>query len=767
MSLVTRLVLLIALAMVPVLAAQLFSQVELWRERAGATRIDAVRYARLVSSDAERVIEGVKSILVAVSEVPFIRKPDPPACTAYLAGLAKRYPQVLNMTLIDEVGTPICANTPIRPGATGSDRYYFQQAMRTNDFVVGEYIVGRTVPEPQLPVALPFTDDSGHRFVLSIGLDFDWLQAHFGNLTLPPGALLRIADRNGIVIVAPGDRALIGLPLPATFQPARGVRDGAFDRRDSAGQLHIVGVEALSASLRGLIVAVDLSPEDIGSRADADNERDLLISLVSALAAVGAAWFGGRHFLTRPLRILTVTAEAWTGGNYGARTGLANQGSEIGRLGSAFDQMADVVQSNQHTLRSMNETLEQRVAERTAALSEANLQLENSMAEREKIELALRQAQKMEAVGQLTGGIAHDFNNLLTIIIGNLDLAIKKMDPRDALRRYIVNARTGGERAAALTRHLLAFSRQQVLQPTSVDPNKLIRGMSEFMQRALGPSIEIETVLTADPWHVTIDAGQLENTLLNLCINARDAMPNGGKLTIETANTCLDQAYAASHPEVTPGPYVLIGISDTGTGMPSDVIAKIFDPFFTTKPVGSGSGLGLSMVYGFVKQSRGHINVYSEVGQGTSFKLYLPRHAGNDEVSPAGEVTAQSTGGGGERILLVEDDDAVRDYAAAALTDLGYLVIEAADATAALAVLNSPEPLDLMFTDVGLPGQNGRKLAEDALRIRPQMPVLFTTGYTRNAIVHHGILDAGVVLLPKPFTVAALAAKIREALAGA
>ncbi len=711
MSLVARLLLLIALAILPVIAAQIFTQVELRRERHAGALADATRYAQLVNSDTDRLIEGVKGILVAVTEVPFIRNLDRPPCSAYLASLAKRYPQVLTITVIDESATPVCANTPIPPGATGADRFYFQEALRTNDFVIGEYIVGRTVRRPQLPVALAFADDTGRRFVLSIGLNFDWLQAYFASLALPHGARLLIADRTGVILVAPFDPKLVGQPLPFGLEAVQGHREGTFEYHDKDGDARVVGFEPFGMPPVGLIVAVDVSQRETSSAAAANNSRDLGIMLLSALAAAGLAWFGGRHFVSRPLQILTSTANKWKYGNYDARAGLTDTRSEIGRLGLAFDHMADVVETNQRALRSMNEVLEQRVKERTAALWDANEQLRVAMAERETIEIALRQAQKVEAIGQLTGGIAHDFNNLLTVILGNLELAAKKAEGQDGLRRWIINAQKGGERASRLTRHLLAFARQQTLRPTRVDPNQLITDMTEFLHRTLGPSIEITVVLAADVGLLNIDEDQLESAILNLCINARDAMPDGGKLTIETAKTELDAEYAASHPEVTAGSYVLIALSDTGIGMSADVIARVFDPFFTTKPVGRGSGLGLSMVYGFVKQSGGQITIYSKVGQGTSFKLYLPRNVTGGAIDA---VTAATFGqqGSGERILVVEDDQDVRDYVALALKGLGYLVIEVRDAPAALAVLNSPEQVDLLFTDIGLPGQTGGKLVE-------------------------------------------------------
>jgi signal transduction histidine kinase len=398
-------------------------------------------------------------------------------------------------------------------------------------------------------------------------------------------------------------------------------------------------------------------------------------------------------------------------------------------------------------------------------LTEANENLRAQIARRESVEGALRQAQKMEAMGQLTGGLAHDFNNLLQIIMGNLEVLERRgLVANDEARRMIASAARGAARAATLTQRLLAFARRQPLDPKPMDVNKLVTGMSELLHRALGESIRIETVLAGGVWRVAADANQLENALLNLAVNARDAMPEGGRLTIETANVHLDEAYAAGN-EVPAGQYAMIAVSDTGTGMTGEVAAKAFEPFFTTKDVGKGSGLGLSQVYGFIKQSDGHAKIYSEPGQGTTIKLYLPRLpvSGARDDEPAAH--ALSAGAADRVILIVEDDEDVRAHAVAMLRELGYSIVEAADGHAALRVLDVRSDVRLLFTDVGLPGGlNGRQLADQARVRRPGLPVLFTTGYARNAIVHHGRLDPGVELVTKPFTFAALAQKVHAIL---
>jgi PAS domain S-box-containing protein len=384
----------------------------------------------------------------------------------------------------------------------------------------------------------------------------------------------------------------------------------------------------------------------------------------------------------------------------------------------------------------------------------------------EEARLALFQSQKMEAVGQLTGGVAHDFNNLLTVILGGLD-TIARSKPEDAARikRSLDMARHAAERAASLTGRLLAFSRRQPLQPTPTDLNGLVRDMADLLHRSLGEQVELEGVLSPRLWTVEIDRNQLESAIINLAVNARDAMPEGGKLTIETANVYLDQAYAAADAEVIPGQYVMLSVTDTGSGIPADLLQRVFEPFFTTKEVGRGTGLGLSMVYGFVKQSGGHVTIYSERDQGTAVKIYLPRHAGEALEESRGELERPGASEG-EAILVVEDNPDVRAYSVMILHELGYQVVEADGAESALAVLRSDARIDLLFTDVVLPDKSGRVIADEARVLRPELKVLFTTGYSRNAIVHHGRLDAGVNLLPKPFTFEQLATRVRDVLDG-
>lgn len=460
------------------------------------------------------------------------------------------------------------------------------------------------------------------------------------------------------------------------------------------------------------------------------------------------AW---RTFAIRALPILGEQGDIveWVG----VHTDITEQRAAEESLRQQAEVLASQVRHRQRAedqLRVLNENLEARV------IAEID--------ERRQAEAKLAQAQKLETVGKLTGGVAHDFNNLLQVVSGSLQLLAKDVAGNERAERHVANAMAGVSRGAKLASHLLAFGRRQALEPKVVNVSRFVQGMDDLLRRALGEAIEVETVLSGGLWNTFIDPTQIENALLNLAINARDAMAGTGKLTIELANAHLDDAYARTHDEVTPGQYVMLAVSDTGCGMTPDIIARVFEPFFSTKEEGKGSGLGLSMVYGFVKQSGGHIKIYSEPGQGTTIKLYLPRAMQAEDALV--QVDTGPVVGGTETILVVEDDAEVREVVVAMLSDLGYRVLKAVDATSALIVIESGIPIDLLFTDVVMPGTlKSPELARKARQRLPDIAVLFTSGYTENSIVHGGKLDAGVELLSKPYPREALARKVRHVLA--
>jgi PAS domain S-box-containing protein len=386
------------------------------------------------------------------------------------------------------------------------------------------------------------------------------------------------------------------------------------------------------------------------------------------------------------------------------------------------------------------------------------------LTEQRQVEEALRQSQKMDAIGQLTGGIAHDFNNLLAAVMGSLELMQGKIKQGrlDELDRYVVNAQAASKRAAALTHRLLAFSRRQTLTPTLTDVNRLIKSMEDLIRRTIGPALVLEVAETEDLWRTPVDQNQLENALLNLCINARDAMPNGGRVTIETDNCTFDSRDAAER-DIEAGQYVSLSVTDTGVGMTPDILARAFEPFFTTKPLGSGTGLGLSMIYGFVRQSGGQVRMYSEVSRGTTVAIYLPRFIGEMDSAPEeAKLAAAPRAKSGETILVVDDEELVRDLVLEVLEDLGYASLRAEDGASALKILKSNTRIDLLVTDVGLPGgMNGRQLADAALLLRTDLQVLFITGYAENAAINHGHLEPGMQIMTKPFQLDALGIKIR------
>jgi signal transduction histidine kinase len=407
---------------------------------------------------------------------------------------------------------------------------------------------------------------------------------------------------------------------------------------------------------------------------------------------------------------------------------------------------------------------------RLVELEKSNRRLRSEIAERAAAEGQVRQLQKIQAIGQLTGGIAHDFNNMLAVVITSLDMAGRRLTGAEhpKIARYLEYAMEGAQRAVTLTARLLAFARQQPLEPKIFSANQLVTGMSELLRHSIGEAVAIETVLSGGLWSSRADPAQLESAILNLAVNARDAMPDGGKLTIETANSDLDERYAHANNEVRAGQYVLISVTDTGAGMAPEIVERAFDPFFTTKEVGQGTGLGLSQVFGFVKQSDGHVKIYSEVGVGTTVKIYLPRYIGAARSDAPIDAAAKAPLGKIEElVLVVEDDPAVRAVSANAVRELGYGVLEASGSNEALQILDERRDIALLFTDVVMPEMNGRQLVEKALATRPELKVLYTTGYTRNAIVHNGAVDPNTPFLSKPFNIDQLANKLREVIESA
>lgn len=522
-------------------------------------------------------------------------------------------------------------------------------------------------------------------------------------------ARFRLVAESAPVMLWMGDAHGKCLYLNRAQREFWGVTDASFATFDWNTTVHPEDVETLSAPfMRGMAEQTGFSVEARYARAD------------------------GQY------RVLHTNAEPRFG----------TDGEFLGMIGVNAD-VTDVREAQASLARSRDE-LESAVQERTDKLMKAESQL--------------RQAQKMEAIGQLTGGIAHDFNNMLAVVMSGLSLLQRKLARGETdVARYVEGSMEGARRAAALTSRLMAFSRQQQLAPERLDANHLVQGMTDLLSRTLGEAIRVETVMSAGLWPTLADANQLESAILNLAVNARDAMEDGGRLTIETANAHIDDAYAAEY-AIAAGQYVMIAVTDTGVGMTPDVMAKAFDPFFTTKDVGKGTGLGLSQVFGFIRQSGGHVKIYSEPGMGTTVKVYLPRSHAEGAAADRRKIDGDVSSGMGEVVMVVEDEERVRTHSVEALKELGYTVIEARSPSDALRMIESGMPLSLLFTDVVMPEMNGRQLAERAARARPGLKVLYTTGYTGNAALSNGLLDPGTVCVSKPFTIDQLALKVRQTL---
>lgn len=520
-------------------------------------------------------------------------------------------------------------------------------------------------------------------------------------------------------------------------------------------------------------IVIEFSRQAVGITAARYLRRMIIIGIGLLLIGVAAA-FGMSRSITRPLRSLTEAASMISTGDYLRRVNIRNR-DELGTLASAFNTMVVRVRDSQ-------QQLEDKVHERTKELEEANNQLallsesnvlKRNQAERERTEAMdalriteqqLQQAQKLEAVGRLAGGISHDFNNLLTAIIGYSDLALKHIPEGSPIQHNLAEIRKASERASTLTRQLLAFSRKQVLQPRVLDLNALVSDLQRMLERMIGEDIELRTTLKQDLLNVKADVGQLEQVIMNLVVNARDALPEGGKITIETANVALDESYARKHISVAPGRYVMLAVSDNGIGMDEETQANMFEPFFTTKEAGKGTGLGLSMVYGIVKQSGGNIWVYSEPQHGTTIKIYLP--IADEQMEAVNEVVVETNGNhGSETVLLVEDEEAVRALLLEVLQGEGYSVLQAANGHEAIELCKTTAgKIHLLMTDVVMPGMSGRELVDRLVDNCRNVKVLYMSGYTDDAIVHHGVLNPGVAFLQKPFTPEGVMRKVREVL---
>jgi signal transduction histidine kinase/CheY-like chemotaxis protein len=740
MSIRTRLLLLTLLA---TLLPALLVLARFLHDRERAIEADTTTLALFAQRRADTIaekIQGTAQLHFGLARAQDLFTDNRAACSAFLSEVREAYPQYTGILTIKPDGRLFCDSLRSGRELDLRDRAYFKAALQAQNKVVLEPVFGRLTGSAVLQIAYPVRSAQGElQFVLLASLN---LQRLFEVDAPPvPGANLLMLDRKGTVLARSQAGADNEGPVGSSIA-GTALHNFASAHRKAAtaeitGPSGEAGVWALADSSTieetGLRLLAGSPKSALLAAANQRFGQDMALLAAFALLIFGVVWFFAEISLRKQIARITHMAQRLAQGDLSAQIAPPLARGELGELMSTLNQAA-------------------------ASLARQHEDIS-------KLNARLQQSQRLEAVGQLTGGVAHDFNNLLTVVMGNAELLVEQSDNRPEQRMLAEMIVQAAQRGAALTQQLLAFARKQALSPKALDVNQLIAGMDSMLRRSLGEHIEIELIRAAGLWPAMVDQGQLENALLNLCLNARDAMLGGGRLTIETANTVLDQAYADSRLDVKPGQYVMLAVSDTGGGIAPEHLEQVFQPFFTTKEKGKGTGLGLAMVYGFVKQSAGHVNIYSELGHGTVVKLYLPRALGASVTSPE-PVDHLMPVGGQETILVVEDDDMVRRYACQQLRSMGYRVIEVDNGSSALALIEQRPDVDLLFTDVVMPGgMNGRALADAARQLRPTLRVLYTSGYTENAIVHHGRLDPGVQLLAKPYRLVDLSRAIRSALA--
>jgi signal transduction histidine kinase/HAMP domain-containing protein len=849
-TLLSRLFVLVAVALLPAITIQAYNEFDLRRARQVEVQDQALSLARLAAAEQQQIVQGIRQVLIALSELPAIKARDSQACNAYLAAMQPRFPAFLTFIVTDLDGQPFCDSNSDRKPVNVAARAYFASVLKTGAFTVGEFSIGLSVPRKVIQFALPFYGDDGRiGGVIIAPLGLDWLADYIAQKGAPAGAALAITDRNGMYLARyPDNGRFVGRKLPAGKDGKLG-HGATADMVDLDGVERIVGFSTLGADSGGLVVSFGLDKAQAFTAIQNRTQRDVLLIILSTSLVLVLTSLGARRFIHRPLGQLVNAANQWRLGDYARRVDIADK-SEIAQVAGAFNTMADALEHREHELSEAKEKAEEAAARITmifesttdsvaiidrdwrisylngpawaqvaegrgligmtlleafpvAAELEILSQLREAMSEqrpafvevlcarrniwyainvfpssqglaiffrditehkhaleaRRLIEEQLHQSQKMESVGQLTGGVAHDFNNLLAVVSGNLELIEDAADNGRVRELAAAGLRAAG-RGAKLTAQLLAFSRQQKLNPKLVCANQLISEFQELIRQAVGGSCEVKLLTDRPLWLCHVDSSLLETALLNLALNGRDAMPNGGVLEIETRNVVLDERAAAG---CLPGSYVRLSVTDSGCGMPPEVRDRVFEPFFTTKEVGKGTGLGLSMVYGFVRQSGGHVAVESAPGVGTTVALYLPKAT----QKPDAEVEAiqtQAIPPGSERILVVEDNEDLLEVTTAMLTTFGYRVLCARNGAEAIQMLESGQEFELLFSDVVMPnGMNGVELAREARRLSKGVKILLTSGYAGDVLERHQAVDE-FPTMEKPFRLTDLARRLRSIL---
>ncbi|MBI4476327.1 MAG: PAS domain S-box protein [Acidobacteria bacterium] len=854
-----RLLVLLLLAFLPASALLVYNNFDRRRAETQHVGDQAMRLARLAARDQERLLAEANRMLSGLASQPDVRSGDPQRCGRRLAASVEHHPSYGNFLVANPAGAVICSGKAA-PSINVSDRKYFQDAIRTRRFSIGNYQVGRITGRASLSFGLPILDESGApEGVVAASLDLERFNQFGAQARLPANGTVLIVDSGQVVLArVPDADRWVGKRVPAGSALARHLNaaDGSKDLEGLDGIRRLYGVSDVRVGDSRLAVAIGM-PLDAIAEADRAFYGSLGLLGIMALFTLVLAWTAIEAFVVRPIDSLRAATRRLASGDLAGRAKFETGIEHLDSLGHDFDEMAQALQereTREKTVRDARDEAEEKyrqlveqslvgvylvsasgivyvnprfaeifgytvdelqqmslielVHDSDRAMVARNVQrrargevtsVEYSFrgirkdgstvivqvhgtmttyrgqpalmgvmidrTEQKRLEQQLQQAQKMEAVGRLAGGVAHDFNNLLTVITGYSEFLSQQLPESSLEREHVEEIRKAAESASNLTRQLLAFSRNQVMQPQVLNLNTVVSGFEKMIRRLIGEDIRIKLRLDPDMALVKVDPGQMEQVILNLAINARDAMPNGGTLTIETANTILDEQYVRRHRGAQPGPHVVLAVSDTGVGMSAETQSRVFDPFFTTKERDRGTGLGLATVYGIVKQSGGSIWLYSEEGRGTTFKIFLP--VADDAAAAAAAAAAQRAEAttGSETILLVEDNVALRAWIAQALTQLGYSVIPLDSPTDALAISSSKDgPVHLLLTDVVMPKMNGPELAKRLTKRWPAIKVLFMSGYTNEAMVPHELLPPGQKVLQKPFASHALAQHVRSTL---
>ena len=750
-NLLTRLLILVAVATLPAVLVMAYMQHNLRNE--GRERIagEVLRQAELLNADVANIIEGARQLSLAISHFPSVAAGSP-TCRADLDSLRGDLGTYTMLAVVSSDGQLICSTENNAPAFVGAAEIaHVREILHHGRFDVGTFMPATASRGPVLPLCLPFTMQSGRQAVVVLGLSLDWLGAHLGELKRPIDSTIGISGRDGLTVARfPEHDRYVGKLFPQALRSfVNAPQRGNTVVMGYDGKERLVGYIPVGDGPVGLFVSIGMYLPAMLAELDRTTMQGTLLIAAGALLSLILALFVGQRFVRRPTETLLAAARRWTSGDLTARARLRESPqSEFGSLSAAFNTMAAALGNQRRELQDLNSTLETRVADRTHDLTESRNRLQVEMAEREKTEASLRQAQKLQAVGQLAGGIAHDFNNLLTAIVGALDLMRSRLPPgQESVVRLVDNALQAAERGGKLTGQLLSFSRRQRLLPTPTDLNLAVVSLSNLLGSTIGRAIRIQTDLVQDLWPAMVDPGQIEAAIINLAINARDAMPDGGVLTLSTRNITHDIGGLMA-----PGDYVAVRVTDTGTGMTAETLARVFEPFFTTKEPGRGSGLGLSQVHGLATQSGGDIRIDSRPGEGTTVTLLLPRAttmpiARPDPASLANAPRRRS------RILVVDDDADVRQMTAEMLAERGYIVETAGGGDEALTLIEREPGFDLVLLDFVMPGMNGIELIQ---RLQAQRPALRTLMMTGHAEMDDNAAISNDSIISKPFNIATL-----------